>query len=126
MVRYICIRFLNHAHFYFIYYSEENSEMNFSCKQKRLKFKYLEFFLPSLQFLKILKSFLQLSSLFQRSVTLQSKIKPNYPIMDMAVFNGETSSSESSRKERSGTRKRRWTENVSRKFTIHIGEYLNH
>lgn len=125
MVRYICIRFLNHAHFYFIY-SEENSEMNFSCKQKRLKFKYLEFFLPSLQFLKILKSFLQLSSLFQRSVTLQSKIKPNYPIMDMAVFNGETSSSESSRKERSGTRKRRWTENVSRKFTIHIGEYLNH
>lgn len=76
-------------HFYFIY-SEENSEMNLSCKQKRLKFKYLEFFLPSPQFLKILKSFLQLSSLFQRSVTLQSKIKPNYPIMDMAVFNGET------------------------------------
>lgn len=126
MVRYICIRFLNHAHFYFIYYSEENSEMNFSCKQKRLKFKYLEFFFYLLySFLRSLNHSFNFS-LFQRSVTLQSKIKPNYPIMDMAVFNGETSSSESSRKERSGTRKRRWTENVSRKFTIHIGEYLNH
>ena len=70
-----------------------------------------DFFFHQSQFLKYkILSLQELSSLscFQRSVTLQSKIKPNYPIMDMAVFNGETWSSESRRRER--TRKRRWTE----------------